>query len=85
MSGRFRIFGSEMSPYSVKVRSYFRYKGIAHDWLVRGPANQAEYAKHAKLPLIPLVVVERAGHFLHLERPDEVNARIVSFLTGAPS
>ena len=23
----YRIFGSEMSPYSVKVRSYFRYKG----------------------------------------------------------
>jgi glutathione S-transferase len=56
MSARFRIFGSEMSPYSVKVRSYFRYKGIAHDWVVRGPANQAEYAQHAKLPLIPLVV-----------------------------
>ncbi|HEU4429152.1 MAG TPA: glutathione S-transferase family protein [Myxococcota bacterium] len=56
MSAKFRIFGSEMSPYSVKVRSYFRYKGIAHEWIVRGPANQAEYAKHAKLPLIPLVV-----------------------------
>jgi glutathione S-transferase len=56
MSGRYRIFGSEMSPYSVKVRSYFRFKGIAHDWVVRGPANQAEFARHAKLPLIPLVV-----------------------------
>ena len=56
MSARFQIYGSEMSPYSVKVRSYFRYKAIPHDWNVRGPANQAEYAKHAKLPLIPLVV-----------------------------
>jgi glutathione S-transferase len=56
MSGKFQIYGSEMSPYSVKVRSYFRYKGIAHEWILRGPANQAEYAKHAKLPLIPLVV-----------------------------
>jgi len=56
MSGKYRIFGSEMSPYSVKVRSLFRYKGIAHEWVVRGPANQAEFAKHAKLPLIPLVV-----------------------------
>jgi glutathione S-transferase len=56
MSARFQIYGSEMSPYSVKVRSYFRYKGIPHEWIVRGPANQAEYAKHAKLPLIPLVV-----------------------------
>jgi glutathione S-transferase len=56
MTGRYRIYGSEMSPYSVKVRSYFRYKGIAHEWLVRGPSNQADFAKHAKLPLVPLVV-----------------------------
>jgi glutathione S-transferase len=56
MSQPYRIFGAEVSPYSVKVRSYFRYKGIPHEWLVRGPATQAEYQKHAKLPLIPLVV-----------------------------
>ncbi|HYD07922.1 MAG TPA: glutathione S-transferase family protein [Reyranella sp.] len=51
-----RIFGSELSPYSVKVRSYFRYKGIAHQWLLRQPSNQAEFQKYAKLPLVPLVV-----------------------------
>jgi glutathione S-transferase len=51
-----RLFGSELSPYSVKVRSYFRYKGVPHEWLSRSPANQAEFQKHAKLPLIPLVV-----------------------------
>ena len=28
-------------------------------------------------------VVDGAGHFLHLERPDEVNTRIVEFLTAA--
>ena len=27
MSDVYRIFGAEISPYSVKVRSYFRYKG----------------------------------------------------------
>ncbi len=52
----FRIYGSEMSPYSVKVRSYFRYKGLPHQWLMRNASNQADYQKHAKLPLIPLVV-----------------------------
>jgi glutathione S-transferase len=52
----YRIFGSELSPYSVKVRSYFRYKGLAHDWRLRSPANQAEFQKYAKLPLVPLVV-----------------------------
>jgi len=30
-----RIFGSELSPYSVKVRSYFRYTGLAQEWLLR--------------------------------------------------
>jgi glutathione S-transferase len=51
-----RLFGSELSPYSVKVRSYFRYKGLPHEWLLRSPANQAEFQKYAKLPLVPLVV-----------------------------
>jgi glutathione S-transferase len=51
-----RIFGIEMSPYSVKVRSYFRYKAIPHQWIVRSTETQAEYQKHAKLPIVPLVV-----------------------------
>jgi len=52
----YRIFGSELSPYSVKVRSYFRYRGLSHEWILRSPAVQAEFQKYAKLPLVPLVV-----------------------------
>ena len=52
----YRIFGSEMSPYSVKVRAYFSYKKIPYDWIVRSPKNQTEFNKLAVLPLIPLVV-----------------------------
>ncbi|HEM47056.1 MAG TPA: glutathione S-transferase family protein, partial [Alphaproteobacteria bacterium] len=52
----YRIFGAEVSPYSVKVRSYFRYKDIPHEWIVRGPDNMETFQKYAKLPLIPLVV-----------------------------
>ena len=54
--GGYRIFGSELSPYSVKVRSYFRYKGIPHEWVIRSAAKMAEFQQHAKLPLIPLVL-----------------------------
>lgn len=54
--GNYRIFGSELSPYSVKVRSYFRCKNLAHEWIPRSPAVQAEFQKYAKLPLVPLVV-----------------------------
>ncbi len=56
MSDVYRIFGAEFSPYSVKTRSYLRYKQIPHEWIVRGPATQQEYQKYARLPLIPVVV-----------------------------
>src|ERR1700745_1701065 len=52
----YRIFGAEMSPYSVKVRSYFRYKAIPHQWILRNAASQAEFETFAKIPIIPLVV-----------------------------
>lgn len=56
MTEPYRIFGSELSPYSVKVRNYCRYKAIEHEWIVRNPSNLAEFQEHAKLPLIPLVL-----------------------------
>src|SRR3954453_18377186 len=52
----YRIIGAEMSPYSVKVRSYFRYKGIPHQWVLRNAASQPEFEKYARMPIIPLVV-----------------------------
>jgi len=52
----YKIFGSELSPYSVKVRSFFRYKNLPHEWILRSPAVRAEFQKYAKLPLVPLVV-----------------------------
>lgn len=56
MADVYRIFGAEMSPYSVKVRSYFRYKGIPYQWLLRNEENQAEFDKHARMPIVPLVI-----------------------------
>jgi glutathione S-transferase len=56
MAEDYRIIGAEMSPYSVKVRSYFRYKAIPHQWVLRNPESQAEFEKHARMPIIPLVV-----------------------------
>ena len=59
MADRYRIYGAEMSPYSVKVRSYFRYKGLPHEWIIRNAASQADYQKYAKIPIIPLVVTPK--------------------------
>jgi glutathione S-transferase len=55
MTKPYRIFGSEMSPYSVKVRSYFRYKQIPHLWIPRGPQNEEDYKRLARLPIVPTV------------------------------
>jgi glutathione S-transferase len=56
MTATCRIFGNELSPYSVKVRSYFRYKQLRHEWIIRNPSVEEEFTRYAKLPLIPLVV-----------------------------
>src|SRR5271166_875638 len=56
MSDIYRVHGVEISPYSVKVRAYFRYKGIPHRWIPRSLDAEGEYQKYVKLPLVPLVV-----------------------------
>ena len=76
--GTYRIFGSELSPYSVKVRSYFRFKELPHEWLPRSPANQAEFQKYAKLPLVPLVVTPQG------EGMQDSTPIIERFETAAP-
>lgn len=56
MKESYRIFGVELSPYSIKVRSYFRYKNIPHMWIARSDEDMEEFNKFARLPLVPLVV-----------------------------
>lgn len=56
MSDRYRIYGAELSPFSVKIRSYFRYKQIPHQWIQRDATSMADYQKFAKIPIVPLVV-----------------------------
>lgn len=53
----YRLFGANGSPYSVKVRSYLRYKELEHVWLVRNSADLIEeHRRVAKLPLVPTLV-----------------------------
>jgi glutathione S-transferase len=91
----YRIIGAEMSPYSVKIRSYFRYKAIPHQWVLRNAESQAEYQKYARMPIIPLVITPQGTGIqdstpiidgieqLHPEptvHPDDSVARFVSVL-----
>ena len=62
MSEQYLIYGSEISPYSIKVRSYFRYAQLPHQWIIRGMDKMEEFNQYAKLPLIPLLVTpEKQG------------------------
>ncbi|MGE0044985.1 MAG: glutathione S-transferase family protein, partial [Hyphomonadaceae bacterium] len=63
MKPPYRLYGAELSPYSVKVRAYLRWKDIPHEWIVRNAARQAEFQHYAKLPLIPLLVCADDGAF----------------------
>ena len=50
-----------MSPYSMKVRCYFAFKGIPFEWIPYLPgqgdlSGDAEVKKYAKLPIVPTVV-----------------------------
>jgi glutathione S-transferase len=56
MTAPFRLYGAELSPYSWKVRSYLRFKGLEFEWLTRSNARQEEFARYAKLPLMPVLV-----------------------------
>jgi glutathione S-transferase len=53
----YKIYGSEMSPYSVKVRSYFRYKSLPHQWIARNAETEEDYRRIAKLPIVPTVAL----------------------------
>ena len=52
----YRLFGAETSPYSLKVRSFLRYKGADFDWVMRSAATEEEFQKHAELPTLPLLI-----------------------------
>lgn len=56
MTKTYRIIGVELSPYSVKVRSWFRYKQIPHEWIIRNMGNAELFQKYARLPLVPVVI-----------------------------
>jgi glutathione S-transferase len=56
MTAPFRLYGAELSPYSVKLRSYLRYKGLPFEWLQRSDARQPDFQRFAKLPLVPVLV-----------------------------
>ncbi|GGB57027.1 hypothetical protein GCM10011316_31410 [Roseibium aquae] len=54
-ASRFQLLGLEASPYTMKVQSYFKFKGIPFEWITRSLSNEKLFQKHARVQLIPLV------------------------------
>lgn len=56
MQPPYRLYGAELSPYSQKVRAYLTFARAPFEWINRSQARQEEFARYAKLPLIPVLV-----------------------------
>ncbi len=56
MAAPYRLYGADLSPYSMKVLHVLKYKSIPHEWIARTAARQAEFQRFAKLPLVPVLV-----------------------------
>ncbi|MAK60009.1 MAG: glutathione S-transferase [Ponticaulis sp.] len=61
MSAKYRLFGSDLSPYSVKVRSYLRYKKLPFDWVSKGFGTEKEFQGLAKSQALPMLVSPNGG------------------------
>ncbi len=51
----FRLMGLEASPYTMKVESFLKFKGIPYEWIIHSFKNAKLFQKHAKVQLIPLL------------------------------
>ena len=52
----YKLFGLEISPYTLKIKSYLNYKKIKYRW-IKNP-NSKELHKLAQLPFIPLLLTD---------------------------
>ena len=52
----YKLFGLEISPYTLKIKSYLNYKRIKYRW-IKNPKSK-ELHKLAQLPFIPLLLTD---------------------------
>ncbi len=68
MSASYRLFGAETSAFSIKLRSYMRYKGLPHEWLVRTSENESTLKDVSRFATLP-VLVTAGGFAVHDTTP----------------
>ena len=52
----YKLFGLEISPYALKIKSYLNYKKIKFKW-IKNP-NSKDLDKLAHLPCVPLLLTD---------------------------
>ena len=61
MGASYRLFGAETSPFSIKVRSYLRYKKLPFEWVARGFGSDDEFRGLAQSEALPMLVSPKGG------------------------
>ncbi len=61
MAAAYRLFGLETSPFSIKVRSYLRYKKLPFDWVSKTFGTDEEFRSLAKSEALPMLVSPNGG------------------------
>ncbi len=59
---RYRLIGSNGSPYSMKLRALMRYRRLPHDWVLRTTRNREETAD-VRPPVIPVLQYPEDGSY----------------------
>ncbi|MDH3232754.1 MAG: glutathione S-transferase N-terminal domain-containing protein [Alphaproteobacteria bacterium] len=60
--GRYRLYGTNGSPYSVKLRAILRYRRLPFDWILRTERNN-DLVVHVRPAVIPILQFPEDGHF----------------------
>ncbi|MFC7292480.1 glutathione S-transferase family protein [Hirschia litorea] len=68
MSASYRLFGAETSAFSIKLRSYMRYKGLPHEWLARTSETESTLKEVSRFSTLP-VLVTAGGFAVHDTTP----------------
>ena len=75
----YKLMGMEVSPYTMKVLSYLKYKDISWEWFPRNMRTEKTFQQNAKVQLIPMLFLTDGSamqdstpiiEYLEAEHPD---------------